>query len=45
MNATERFLRYAAVPTRSDSTSSSTPSTDCQFSLAHLLAEELTAHG
>ena len=45
MNATERFLRYAAVPTRSDPTSSSTPSTDCQFSLARLLAEELTALG
>ena len=45
MNATERFLRYAAVPTRSDPTSSSTPSTDCQFSLARLLAEELTDLG
>lgn len=45
MNATERFLRYAAIPTRSDPDSTATPSTDCQFSLARLLADELTALG
>ena len=45
MNATERFLRYAAIPTRSDPDSTATPSTDCQFALARLLADELTALG
>ena len=45
MNATERFLRYAAIPTRSDPDSTATPSTDCQFSLARLLADELTTLG
>mgnify|MGYP000522452322 CR=1 FL=1 len=45
MNATERFLRYATIPTRSDPDSTATPSTDCQFSLARLLADELTALG
>ena len=45
MNATERFLRYAAVSTRSDPNSALIPSTDCQFALARLLAQELTALG
>ena len=45
MNATERFLRYAAIPTRSDPDSAVTPSTDCQFNLARLLAQELTDLG
>ena len=41
MNATERFLRYAAIATRSDAAAASTPSTACQFDLARVLAGEL----
>ncbi len=40
-SATERFLRYAAVHTQSSDRTGTTPSTDCQWDLARLLAEEL----
>ena len=42
---TERFLRYISINTKSDDTSSSVPTTACQFTLAKLLAEELKTIG
>lgn len=45
MRAYERFLKYAAVRTPSDETSGVYPSSECQFSLAHLLADELRELG
>ncbi len=41
----ERFLRYIAVDTQSMPEQSTIPSTDKQFQLANLLAEELKAMG
>ncbi len=41
----ERFLRYVKVHTTSDRHAETTPSTDRQFDLARLLAEELQALG
>jgi len=41
----ERFLRYVAVATASDDTTGTHPSTECQFDLAKLLAEELKELG
>lgn len=41
----DRFLRYVRIDTRSDATSSSTPSTPGQWNLLRLLAEELHALG
>lgn len=41
MKAYERFLNYATVFTPSDEHSETTPSTQCQFDLAHLLVQEL----
>ncbi len=38
---TERFLRYVAIDTQSDPTSSTCPSTDKQKNLGRLLAQEL----
>ena len=45
MRAYERLIRYAAVHTSSDEQGEGTPSTDRQFDLARLLAEELTGLG
>ena len=42
---TERFLRYISINTKRDDTSSSVPTTACQFTLAKLLAEELKTIG
>ena len=44
-SALERFLRYAAIDTRSDERSSSSPSTPGQLVLQRLLVEELRAIG
>lgn len=41
----ENFIRYAKIDTQSSEDSSSTPSTDNQFTLARLLAKELKALG
>ncbi|MEE1087279.1 MAG: peptidase T [Schaedlerella sp.] len=41
MRAYERLLNYVVVRTPSDENSTTTPSTSCQFNLAHLLVEEL----
>lgn len=45
MKAYERFLKYATVRTPSDETSTTVPSSACQFDLAHLLVEEMQAIG
>lgn len=45
MRAYERFLKYAAVRTPSDESSGTFPSSECQFQLAHILADELKALG
>lgn len=45
MNASERFLNYAAIPTQSDEKTGVTPSTDRQFVLARLLRDELAELG
>ena len=37
----ERFVRYASIDTESDEMSDSTPSTEKQYDLLKLLAEEL----
>ncbi|MEM7537311.1 MAG: peptidase T [Chloroflexota bacterium] len=41
----ERFLRYVQIDTQSDEASTSTPSTERQWDLLRLLADELTAMG
>jgi tripeptide aminopeptidase len=41
----ERFVRYARVDTQSDETSTTSPSTERQFDLLRLLADELKALG
>jgi tripeptide aminopeptidase len=41
----ERLLRYAAIDTQSDEASQSSPSTERQFVLLHLLRDELAALG
>ncbi|AWB47994.1 peptidase T [Gemmobacter aquarius] len=41
----ERLVRYARVDTQSDETSATGPSTDIQWVLARMLAEELTGIG
>jgi tripeptide aminopeptidase len=41
----DRFLRYIAIDTQSDDGSESTPSTEKQFNLARLLADELKQMG
>jgi tripeptide aminopeptidase len=41
----ERFLRYIAVDTQSDEGSETTPSTQKQFNLAHILKKELEELG
>ena len=45
MKASERLLRYVAISTPASETSGTTPSTACQFDLAHVLADELRALG
>lgn len=45
MKAYERFIKYAKVMTPSDEESASTPSSTCQFTLARLLADEMTQLG
>lgn len=44
-SALERFLRYAAIDTRSDERSTSAPSTEGQLVLQRLLVDELRALG
>jgi tripeptide aminopeptidase len=41
----ERLIRYAAIDTQSDETSATSPSTERQFDLLRLLADELRAIG
>ncbi len=41
----DRFLRYVKINTMSDSTGLEIPTTDCQWDLARLLADELKAMG
>ncbi|MDC7289727.1 peptidase T [Blautia schinkii] len=43
--AYERFLRYVAVPTASDEESTTVPTTQTQFVLAHKLVEEMKGLG
>lgn len=45
MRAYERLLKYVAVNTKSDHSSSSVPTTKIQFDLANILADELRALG
>lgn len=45
MNVCERFLRYIAVSTPSCETSGTAPSSQCQFDLARLLADDMRAIG
>lgn len=45
MKAYERFLKYVTVRTPSDETSTTVPSSACQFDLARLLVDEMKAIG
>lgn len=45
MTAAERFLRYVTIDTQSDSKSGTYPSTEGQWVLARMLAEEMQALG
>ena len=45
MKASERFLKYAVIPTPSDENSSTSPSSACQFDLAKVVADEMAALG
>lgn len=45
MTVTERFLNYIKIHTKSDDDSTTTPSSSCQWNLAHILADELIALG
>lgn len=45
MRAYERLLKYVVVRTPSDHTSTTVPTTSCQFDLAHLLVTELKELG
>ena len=45
MNVLDRFLRYVQVDTPSDPKSDTNPSTQIQFNLARLLADEMKAMG
>ena len=45
MKAYERLLKYTAVDTPSDPVSGETPSSECQFTLAKMLVEELKELG
>lgn len=41
MNILDKFLRYITIPTNSNSNTGTTPSTDTQWQLARILAQEL----
>ena len=41
----ERLLRYASIDTQSDEASPTSPSTEKQYDLLHLLVEELSGLG
>ena len=45
MNATEKFLKYVTIDTRSEERQEPVPSTNVQFDLANLLVEEMKAMG
>lgn len=45
MKAYERFITYVKTHTASSETSESVPSSDCQFTLCHMLADEMRALG
>lgn len=45
MKAYERFLNYAVIRTPSNETSNTSPSSDCQFRLAQVLAAEMKEFG
>ena len=45
MRAYERFLKYAVIHTRSDDSTGTTPSTECQFDLARYLVDEMKEIG
>lgn len=45
MKAQERFINYVRTHTASSETSESVPSSKCQFTLCHMLAEEMRAIG
>ena len=45
MKAHERLLKYVSYRTPSDENSETSPSSQCQFSLAHALVEELKELG
>ena len=45
MRAYERLLNYVVVRTPSDEHSTTSPSSQCQFDLARILADEMTALG
>ena len=45
MKAYERLINYVKVHTASDDTKSCTPSTDCQYDLAYMLADEMRELG
>lgn len=45
MKAYERLLRYVVVPTPSDETSDTRPSSQCQFNLARILEAEMEVLG
>ena len=45
MKAYERLLKYVVVRTPSDENSETVPSSRCQFDLANILTEEMTALG
>ena len=45
MKAYERFLRYVVVPTPSDESSETHPSSQCQFNLARILEAEMDVLG
>lgn len=45
MNVLERFLKYVAVDTPSDEESGKTPSSDLEWNLARVLAEDMQAIG
>ena len=45
MKAHERLLKYVSYRTPSDENSETSPSSQCQFSLAHALVDELKELG
>ena len=45
MKAYERFITYVKTHTASSETSESVKSSDCQFTLCHMLADEMRALG